>query len=233
VAYVAGAQWQVHLTTVREGATGERVFESSSCRSVADATALIVALTIDPQRVAANRSVAAPETGPAPSATAAPSASPPNASSAAPPPTSPPPPAPTTAPAPARTPTPAPAPPSPPLPASRFAVVAAISGDLGTLPGPAYGFTLGASLFLGDLRLEGYGAYWPAETAHPTSSSSLGGDVWLADGGARGCWVPVHGALEIAACPGLELGILHGQGKGVLSPRPADGIWVAATALRF
>ena len=41
----------------------------------------------------------------------------------------------------------------------------------------------------------------------------------------------MHGALELAACGGLELGDLHGQGTGVRSPLPADGIWFAATAL--
>jgi hypothetical protein len=55
--------------------------------------------------------------------------------------------------------------------------------------------------------------------------------VYLLDGGARGCWLPLRRALEIAACAGLELGDLHGQGLGVRSPLPADGIWFAATAL--
>ena len=53
----------------------------------------------------------------------------------------------------------------------------------------------------------------------------------LLDGGARGCWLPLRSAFEIAACAGLELGDLHGQGLGVRSPLPADGIWFAATAL--
>jgi hypothetical protein len=57
----AGEQWRVRLTTVREGATGERVVESGSCRSLADATALIVALTIDPERVAARQASALPD----------------------------------------------------------------------------------------------------------------------------------------------------------------------------
>src|SRR5262245_48356488 len=40
--------WRVWLTTTRDGITGERTVESDSCRSLADATALIVALAIDP-----------------------------------------------------------------------------------------------------------------------------------------------------------------------------------------
>jgi hypothetical protein len=238
VAHSAGGQWQVHLTTVREGTTGERVFESSSCRSLADATALIVALTIDPQRVAVNRP--APTPAPAASGSAAPpaSATPPGtstppASASAPPPAPPPPPPPTVAPPPTPTPTPAPAPtPAPtPLPEYPAAVFASFSGDLGTLPQPAYGFSLGAALLFRTFRLEGYGAYWPSQTGHASSSSAFGGTVYLLDGGARGCWLPLRRALEIAACAGLELGDLHGQGLGVRSPLPADGIWFAATAL--
>jgi hypothetical protein len=43
-------RWQVALTT-RVGAwTGERSFSADSCKALADATALIVALTVDPER---------------------------------------------------------------------------------------------------------------------------------------------------------------------------------------
>jgi hypothetical protein len=248
VAHVAGAQWQVHLTTKREGATGERVFESTSCRSLADATALIVALTIDPQRVAANRPEPPPAPAPPGSAAPAPppSATPPGPSAAPAPAPAPapasapvPPPAPVPAPAPPPVPAPAPAPsPAPPptsasepLPAFPVAVFASLSGDLGTLPQTAYGFSLGAALLFRTFRLEGYGAYWPAQTAHAASAPAFGGDVYLADGGLRGCWLPWRSTIEIAACAGLELGDLHGQGLGVRSPQPNDGIWFAATAL--
>jgi hypothetical protein len=190
--------WRVRLTTAREGAAGERVVESTSCRSLADATALIVALAIDPRRVAQNQ--AAPT--PAPAATPAPTPAPP----------------PPLAPAPTHTP-------------SRFAAFTAISGDLGTLPQPAYGFLLGGALLAARARIEAYGSYWPSRHAHATSTPSAGGDVLLATGGARGCWIPLGGALSVAACPGLELGVLHGQGTSVRIRRSADGVWVAATAL--
>src|SRR5580693_739877 len=47
-----GERWQV--VVVMNG--GERRLEADSCRALADATALIVALAVDPARVAANRS---------------------------------------------------------------------------------------------------------------------------------------------------------------------------------
>jgi hypothetical protein len=200
---VAGGTWRVRLTTLREGATGERVIESSSCKSLADATALIVALAIDPQRVATNQAAAA---APAPA------------------------PAPAPGPAPGPAPTPAPGP-APVSSFARSAAFAALSGDLGTLPQPAYGVLLGGALLLRYERAEAYGAFWPSQHARSPVSPVAGGDVFLAGGGLRGCWVPLSSALSLAACAGLELGVLHGQGTDIRTPRSADGIWFAATAL--
>ncbi len=232
------SSWRVYLSTQRDGATGERVVDSSSCRSLADATALIVALAIDPQRVAANRPSVAAAAGSAPSPSASASASAPAPTVA---PTATPPPAPALPSAPAPAPPPAPrpaatpAPPPAPLPASRFSIFAALAGDLGTLPRPAWGVTLGASLFPSPaLRLEAYGSYWPWQHAQSSSSSSSpgsGGDVFLADGGARACWLPLHTTLELAACPGLESGLLHGQGENIAHPQSRDSFWLAATGL--
>src|SRR5581483_11127645 len=81
------------------------------------------------------------------------------------------------------------------------------------------------------VRLEAYGAFWPAQHAHATSPPAAGGDVLLAAGGARACWVPLPGPLAVALCPGVEVGDLHGQGTSVRTPRSADGVWIAATAL--
>jgi hypothetical protein len=45
--------WSVHLTTDVEGAQGERTIEANSCASLATATALILAWTVDPSRARA------------------------------------------------------------------------------------------------------------------------------------------------------------------------------------
>src|SRR5258708_2813475 len=63
---------RVKLVTVREGRIGERTFEATSCRSLADATALIVALTIDPTPVAANQPAVQSESGTTPTQSPAP-----------------------------------------------------------------------------------------------------------------------------------------------------------------
>jgi hypothetical protein len=225
------ASWRVHLTTLRDGATGERVVESSSCRSLADATALIVALAIDPQRVAANRPSLAAAAGSAPTASASGAAS-----ASAPPPLPVPTPPPASAPRPAPTPIPAPSsaptPPPPPLPPSPFSIFAAVSGDPGTLPGAAYGFTFGAAVFpSAAFRLEAYGSYWPSQHAQDSSTPGAGGEVFLADGGMRGCWLPLHANLELATCGGLEAGLLHGQGENIAHTLSADSFWLAATGL--
>lgn len=51
---VRGAAWSVSLTTRHAGRAGRRSLDALSCRSVAEATALIIALMIDPDAVAAN-----------------------------------------------------------------------------------------------------------------------------------------------------------------------------------
>jgi hypothetical protein len=62
-----GPVWSVALTTYHAGRTGRRSIEAPSCQSVAEATALIIALMIDPDKVAAN-SQDPEETPPAPEA---------------------------------------------------------------------------------------------------------------------------------------------------------------------
>jgi len=47
-----GETWSADLSTLHAGQTGRRLIEAPSCPSVADATALIVALMIDPDAVA-------------------------------------------------------------------------------------------------------------------------------------------------------------------------------------
>jgi hypothetical protein len=63
-----GAVWSVSLVTRHGGRTGRRTLEAPSCESAAQATALIVALMIDPDAVAANahEDQAAPVPAPTP-----------------------------------------------------------------------------------------------------------------------------------------------------------------------
>lgn len=56
-----GRLWAADLTTQHTGRTGRRTIEAPSCKAVADAIALIVALLIDPDAVAANSQAPEPE----------------------------------------------------------------------------------------------------------------------------------------------------------------------------
>jgi hypothetical protein len=241
VEHTATGHWNVRLTTVRDGVTGERVVESESCQSLADATALILALAIDPQRVAARgpgaasapaSSTVAPAT---PSASAsAPTAAPATASVASPaPPGASPTPAPASTPSAAREAAPVPSgAPGPTL----VALFAQVGGDVGTLPRAAFALGAGAALTLGSLRVEGYGTYLPQQATYAATLQSLGTNIHLLAGGLRGCFVPLRGSLEAGGCVGLELGDLRGQGFGpsvpnqyLFTPSNGGGLWVATT----
>jgi hypothetical protein len=56
-----GPLWAADLTTRHAGQTGHRIIEAPSCKAAADAIALIVALLIDPDAVAANSRAPEPE----------------------------------------------------------------------------------------------------------------------------------------------------------------------------
>src|SRR5262245_58840791 len=67
--------WRVHLETEGEGATRVRELKGATCAAIADATALILALMIDPTAVA-SAPVSKPETAPAAPTAPAPTAPP-------------------------------------------------------------------------------------------------------------------------------------------------------------
>jgi hypothetical protein len=67
-----GPLWSAELVTQHAGQTGRRTIEAPSCKAVADATALIVALLIDPDAVAANTQAPGAEAASTPEAPKAP-----------------------------------------------------------------------------------------------------------------------------------------------------------------
>ncbi len=233
--------WIVQLTTVREGARGERVVEATSCPSLASATALIVALTIDPERVAANSPPSGAASSTLPSATpvptgAASTAAPLPSASALNPPPSPPPPSSGAAPAQAPAPAPAPAPARNEGP-RRFALLLEGMGDVGSLPSVSDGITGSLGLTFDALRLEAFGSYLFAQPFYAASFPSIGSNLDLWSGGLRGCYLPAQGALALGACAGLEVGQLQGNGFGSLrgpyqtfTPASQGGLWIAPVA---
>ena len=240
-----GGRWRVHIATIRDGVAGERSIEAASCRPLAEATALIVVLAIDPVRARGAQSpggpggtppwgiAPGPATGaaPAPVSTVAPTSTastattpgPVSARPAVPDATLP------------KRPTETAASPQPARVPVHFGVFGAVGADVGTLPGPSVGAALAAALWLGPVRLEADGEHWFSRTRSGGNGLTLyGGTISLSDAGLAGCFAVARGRLEVAPCAGIELGDLHGVGAPTIeSPTTSDGWWVSVvTALQ-
>jgi hypothetical protein len=207
----AGDRWQVVVTM--NG--GERRLEADSCRALADATALIVAMAVDPGRVAANRSArdAGVASGSSPNAVpelvdASSDATPPAPLDAAPPPTAPPTPTPTPTPTPPATPTPT------PTPATHFAIAASAIADFGTIPTPMLGPSLGLAWTPSPLRLELAAVYFPSTwVGVPTGYPGAQVQFSLLAVAVRGCYGLRLAAFDLGPCVGVEGGLLWGNPK--------------------
>jgi hypothetical protein len=115
--------WRLDLTTTSVHGTGRRTITAETCRALADATALILALAVDPERATTNRAL---ESSSEAASSAPTDVSTPTSTSTS------------TSPSPSP-PTPTPIPPqSPPRP-SAFAIGALALADIGTLPSFAPG----------------------------------------------------------------------------------------------
>ncbi len=211
---IAHHHWSEHLSTDVDGVTGERDLDADSCESLAAATALILAWTIDPQRAAVTLSH--------PRGTPLESPAPPSETTAIP-----------SVPATPKASAPPPPPPVPPSPSpSRLArprsvdrksarygglrgiVAIDVIGDLGTAPGvgAAGRFTLGA--LLGRARVEASIADWVTEDARALPpSSNEGTTLHPLEAALRGCfrWAPIP-RLEVDPCIGA--GFTHVTSNG-------------------
>jgi hypothetical protein len=184
---------------------GERMLEASSCERIADATALVIALAIDPEAVASH------------SADAAPQPTPPTRAPSLPQRPSPPPRA--IAPAPSRT-----------THGPRLGVRASAALDIGALPAPSPGGAITIALILHRVRVELAGNAWVTQRATGGPHSNSGADISLASGAVRGCFAPLIGTFELAACVATHVGWTWGTGFGVTDPATNGAIWLAFTA---
>lgn len=102
--------------------------------------------------------------------------------------------------------------------------------DGGTLPGLAGGLRLAGAVIGRGWRAELRGDYWLPRTAIATDG--IGGRIGLGVAGARGCGVPgvPRVGLEFPLCAGVEAGLMRGDpvGDRVASPQTAREPWVAA-----
>jgi hypothetical protein len=199
--------WHVHLETPGEGTTRVREIHGASCAAIADATALILALMIDPAAAAA-----APK-GPSKSAPVAVPSVPVEA--------------PRVPLSPTRVPVVAPRP-SPPEPTPTSFRITALAGlDTASLPRLAATLALQGSFVYGAQRFEIGLAYLPSRAGTVAARPSTGGDVDLLAGSVGTCRHFGTGFVEVGPCLGFEVGRLHASGTGVSNPGEGSTLWAA------
>ena len=215
----AAAGYRLTLLTKTDAGEDRRELTAHDCRALADATALLVALTIDAvavaQRVQAEAAREPAAVVPAPSQPALELE-----------------PEPTPEPA---TPQARPGPRDATRPATSRAngperapeVAGAIAGGaiLGTLPGPSGGPELGIALLWPRLRIEVAGAWFGPRTEEGSEGARV--RVQLGVAATRACVRLGTARVEAPVCGGLEIGALRGDGEGAPGARVAHGLWLA------
>lgn len=218
----AGAVWRAELELVDADGRAQRSFEASSCDALADAVALIVAVTLDP--VAVTQALARRDTAivdsPVPEQPPQPEPEPP-----------------------ARLPLgPAPsndddegiqlvldaddvAPPRRARPRLRVGV--SLHGGASYGPTPrAFGLLGGRAALLGEAWRVELGARWVAPRRVVDTGAAASLDAWMVE--LRGCGVPKPGPIELPICLGLEAGLVRGRGLDpVPDPTRASFAWLA------
>ncbi|AKU96088.1 hypothetical protein AKJ09_02752 [Labilithrix luteola] len=149
--------WTAEIRTRAFDAQGRRTLSAASCDRLASATALVIALTIDPDLQV--EPPAPPEPPPKPPEPATPAPSPAHDDDSS----------------------------SLTMNGPRIGVRVAAVGGVGSLPSATGGVGLGLSLNLRPWRFEAYGEGWLPRSETASSPEGAGGDFSLLDVGVRGC----------------------------------------------
>lgn len=219
-------RFHVRLETPGDGAPRVREVKGASCTAIANVTAVIIALLVDPT---ANVS-ATPEPEPPP---------PP-----APPEPVPPPPVVVPTPDPVRIPAPvAPAPRAPTQaprapsssPRISFRLSSSAVADVGSLASVSLAFSAAASLLVGPYRFDLGAAGWPGSSAPFAAQPSTGGLLSLVVGFVGACrnilpLLTQTTHFELSPCAAFEVGRLHATGVGVETVGEGAALWSAARA---
>ena len=221
---LAPDRWRLRLAVREASGAGERIIEDASCGLLSEATALIVALAVDPVAVL-SRQAEATRPGPEPMALAqAPSPQP--------------------APAPPVDAAPAPTPPAPPPPGPVYGPVqpaepmtrvmggVRVSPMLGAfvLPGVGGGLELAGVVRVGRASGEAYGRYWFPRDHRLEGNPAVGGVFRSWAVGLRGCGWLGRGALGVPLCGAAEMGQIIGRGTGVSDARTGFATWAGVNA---
>jgi hypothetical protein len=202
-----GLTLQLDVTT--DDGRQQRTLRSPRCRSLADATALVVATAVYPERAATTlrEREAAAQSRDRPIANRTRTRD-------------------RAAPAQAK-----PTEPTAPAPSGRRlrgAVRVAGGPAFAVVPGVSGGVFGTASLLVGQARVEAVGGHWFSQSA---TAEGLAVAARLTTGGLRGCYAPTMGRIEVPVCGGIALGAMHGQGEGELdASRSSRQLWVGLDA---
>lgn len=243
VASAGTPRFQLRLELTVDGHTQVRTLTDETCRPLADATALLVTLTVPP--ASSTPPTPATDTTPPADPVAATATSPPEPPANAPAPAPGPPiDAPDPGPPPDETPpAPDPVPITPPPPAARptpptrdappprrrrpGALIRLHGGpELGAAPAITGALGLTAGLLWRRARLELQGT-WLAPRTEVHGANSV--QVSVLAVALHGCARPGRGPLEFPLCGGLEAGPARGQGHGP-GARTATSLWLAGVA---
>ena len=200
--------WSGTIETRLGTTTGSRTIATESCRAIADATALIVALMIDPEAVAARASPPA-ASPPPPDARAVMRATPAATKTAV---------------------SSAMSPPHPGL-APRLSLGPTIAVDMGTLPRPAYGAGARFGVKVGRSAVE-LGVLASASASGTISGTvpPAGGSFHFWSASLSACPAFGVGRFDLGACAEIEAVEVKGTGFGVTSRYENDTRWLALGA---
>jgi len=199
-----GGQWLVTLETESKTTSGHRTIEAATCQGLANATALIVALMIDPDAVAARSGKAQvdarPPEPPAPSAPAS---------------------------AEARE-----APGAPGARATSVLAGAAVAGNAGVLPSPDVGVGVSVGVLHPGWRVEVRADYGPRRVPSDSLTDPPGahGRFSFLAGTLAGCGTFTQPRIELGPCASLEVGAVRGQGVGATQTASQTSPWVGLGA---
>jgi hypothetical protein len=204
ISRLPSGQWQARISTPDRQVIGERVLKGASCELLVGATALIVAIALDPVATAERVAVRGQE------------------------PATPPP-----APVPAAPTTPRPIASTPRTETDRTRIAAGLraAGDLGSLPEPTLGvgFTLDLSHARALLRAEA--TAWLPRVALRGPVAGSGGEIGLYSGALRGCYDALQASgrrFRLGPCLAAEAGLSTGAGINLTHPARSSSPWVAA-----
>ena len=190
--------------TLRTGDVEEtRTIDAASCSALAEASAVVIALAIDPSREEALGAEPPPPVEPPPSVEPSPV------------------PLPKVDPTKAESP-----PPATTAPSARLALGVGGSVVSGTLPSVGAGLVGSASLRLDRFRLGAVGTLWSRQS--PTFDGSAGASFDMVELGASGSYMLPVGRFAIGPSVNLEATFMKVQGFGIRAPRASSTVWPTA-----